>query len=469
MGDLTAHILGHTVKQTAAEVREIVHFYMQSNFDIVQKVGAKFLKKRGMAVQQYVEWFQRAETPFDELSIFLFGRICHLHIGIIMRDYVWCTHVDEDWEKVGLFLIYHGDYIFSETVVDPSIVKLSAVESVMDKEPDKEPKVKLKECHVRLELVPVSPIKLGKANRKNVAKKTRARPTAKTSKASEDTEEVPQPQPEPLVTPVSSRCRSRAKPGKGVDLSVKAGKPPKRRRSTRGTLRANLQVGDATELIKRVTRSSSTSTSEKPSKKTKVNLPAKPTVRKARKSSVVVKAKQPKTVVKSKFSMAMFGVKRRQPRRKSKDKAARKQVGGAVFECKKCDRIYQSQAALSKHVKYHGDRRFKCKHCEKSFVFDFEHKEHALSHSKRKRLGCPSRNCKHTFITKKALDVHMEVHSNFEYVCESDGCPFKTKRKAAYRTHYVGKHSGGLTCKCGFHCDWPSQMLRHTNNWCVLK
>ena len=57
-------------------------------------------------------------TPLDELGLVICARMYHRHIGIILQNDVWCSRMDNDFDKCFIKLAFMGGILFCDTAFD---------------------------------------------------------------------------------------------------------------------------------------------------------------------------------------------------------------------------------------------------------------------------------------------------------------------------------------------------------------
>ncbi len=81
------------------------------------------------------------------------------------------------------------------------------------------------------------------------------------------------------------------------------------------------------------------------------------------------------------------------------------------FECKVCDKAFNTKKNLSNHQRFiHlSTRNFKCPECEKSFKRIYDLKKHSIVHSEIRNFECPI--CGKLFKRNSCLQSHLMTHS----------------------------------------------------------
>ncbi|XP_076061258.1 uncharacterized protein LOC143037022 isoform X2 [Oratosquilla oratoria] len=148
------------------------------------------------------------------------------------------------------------------------------------------------------------------------------------------------------------------------------------------------------------------------------------------------------------------------------------QVKTALFECPKCDAVFNQYAIFTQHLMTHKDlHKFNCSICSTSFKFRSLMKKHMLEHASEMPFSClrceakfsyafllkdhlmthtsgPLLACFHCdapFILTKELDEHILMHVGAEYlICHL--CGEKLPDVEMLRNH-VASHESGLVTK----------------------
>ena len=126
------------------------------------------------------------------------------------------------------------------------------------------------------------------------------------------------------------------------------------------------------------------------------------------------------------------------------------------FLCKsrKCGKKFSSQAALNEHELIHKGPCFFCTKCGDGFLFNYQLKNHAKTHTDFV-IKCPYPRC------GKSYKSEGEYRRHQEYACTTCGKKF-TKKK--YRDEHLALHSNKLKneCpKCGKKYRWHSSLAKH--------
>ena len=82
----------------------------------INKVGAKYLAKIGLKVEDYCNDFTSFSQPWDQLALLILARTYHRHIGVYTRNGVWSTRHDNSMKDCIMYLAFNGGSDFSDTV-----------------------------------------------------------------------------------------------------------------------------------------------------------------------------------------------------------------------------------------------------------------------------------------------------------------------------------------------------------------
>ncbi|XP_064787105.1 putative transcription factor Ovo-like 1a [Oncorhynchus masou masou] len=121
----------------------------------------------------------------------------------------------------------------------------------------------------------------------------------------------------------------------------------------------------------------------------------------------------------------------------------------ASFVCQVCQKVFQYQRMLNRHLKCHSDtKRHLCNHCGKGFNDTFDLKRHVRTHTGVRPYKCSL--CDKAFTQRCSLESHMKkIHGvtlqyaykerrNKLYVCEE--CGHTAPSQDALLKHYHALH-----------------------------
>ncbi|KAM4567078.1 uncharacterized protein PAE49_010531 isoform 1-T1 [Odontesthes bonariensis] len=100
-----------------------------------------------------------------------------------------------------------------------------------------------------------------------------------------------------------------------------------------------------------------------------------------------------------------------------------------VFACEVCNKSFNRQFHLRKHMNTHKEQRpFSCDQCPRKFRNTATFEYHLLRHEELKYATFECQLCEKSFKTKRCLKTHQLVHTDTRpFVCSTCGKGFKTK------------------------------------------
>ena len=133
-----------------------------------------------------------------------------------------------------------------------------------------------------------------------------------------------------------------------------------------------------------------------------------------------------------------------------------------IMYCTKCQKAFNNQLSLARHMYEHKTRPHQCPICGKSFPFESQLKTHCITHIERCKHHCAHPKCNKHFKNKGDLTRHAKEHSSQWYTCPD--CPeYRTKDKRNFESHH-SKHSQieKYWCEsCGKGFVYNTQKQRH--------
>ena len=131
--------------------------------------------------------------------------------------------------------------------------------------------------------------------------------------------------------------------------------------------------------------------------------------------------------------------------------------------CGICNKLFDLQGTLKKHMYGHLDKPFKCDKCSESFHFEWELSNHKVVHWSIHTHFCMVQNCGCSFIRKLDLSIHVQTHDKDTWQCAE--CDWTTTCKKYLQAHLIG-HKEDLHYKCDQcdkKCKFCEQLRRHKN------
>ena len=115
------------MKHSALEIREHLVKYIKRYDRAVKYVGKDFLTRKGLTLEDYLDFMSVPGNHGDELSLYLAARMCSKQVAVITKNDIWYTgKLDNDEEAfislddVDLILVYLGKNVFRATKPKPS-------------------------------------------------------------------------------------------------------------------------------------------------------------------------------------------------------------------------------------------------------------------------------------------------------------------------------------------------------------
>ena len=212
--DHTFHILSHykgkDKKNTPEEFRSYLETFTGQRRDWIEKVGAKIFKGKGITVDDYITALLQDNFVLDQVGIFIFARMYHIHIAVILCDHFLTTNKDNDLNKCDIFLGYFGKMRFCDT--RPIKFDDKTLESLSESDNE----IKVPSPPQRLRIQPSNPKpKPPRRNFPNFQPKLTQRQLALLAKSAEDPQSSNE-QTDPSPTP-------KPKPGRSTRNSLRAG------------------------------------------------------------------------------------------------------------------------------------------------------------------------------------------------------------------------------------------------------
>ena len=104
-----------------------------------------------------------------------------------------------------------------------------------------------------------------------------------------------------------------------------------------------------------------------------------------------------------------------------------KKLNVETFQCKTCEKIFNSKSDLDAHNKTHSnEKQHICKICYKQFDTKYRLKSHQKTHTNEKKFVCKICPDNRRFKTKGQLKSHMGLHYDPKFSCPKCGKKFHT-------------------------------------------
>ena len=142
-----------------------------------------------------------------------------------------------------------------------------------------------------------------------------------------------------------------------------------------------------------------------------------------------------------------------------------------IVTCDICGKSFATRSALDKHMYVHRQMDFLCVTCGKQFAFQSRLEQHKLVHQPQGSLKCTVKRCKKTFRGVGDLNRHIKSH-NEDVWFPCDFCSYKNKDKQNTMSHmrvHSNPEDGRFVCsKCSKIMWYSTQFLRHKETGCNL-
>ena len=117
--DHTLHILSHYKGKDKVnmpdEFRSYLKKFTEDRRDWIAKVGARIFKGKGIMVDDYCTTLLEDNFVLDQVRIFIFAQMYHVHICIALCDRFLTSNKDNELNKCTIFLGYFGKMRFCDT------------------------------------------------------------------------------------------------------------------------------------------------------------------------------------------------------------------------------------------------------------------------------------------------------------------------------------------------------------------
>ena len=141
-----------------------------------------------------------------------------------------------------------------------------------------------------------------------------------------------------------------------------------------------------------------------------------------------------------------------------------------VHQCSRCQKTYETEIGLAKHLLVHNETnmKHKCPECPQGFPYYSQLTRHLMVHSDERHYHCPSKTCieaggRH-YKSRSEYLRHMESHKGDKHPCEICGVEKATKKLLT--DHMRRVHGPPIQCDhvlngCDFSSRSELQMKQH--------
>ena len=98
-------------------MREALMLFINENRDKVTTIGAPFLKKKKLSLDEYIAFMSIPGNQGDELALHLLAIMSQIHYCVITKTKIYYSHLDAfSPSAVDIALVYLGNSIFQDTM-----------------------------------------------------------------------------------------------------------------------------------------------------------------------------------------------------------------------------------------------------------------------------------------------------------------------------------------------------------------
>ena len=116
------------------EFRTYLKKFTEDRHDWIAKVGARIFKGKGINVNDYCTALLEDNFILNQVGIFIFAWMYHIHICLVLGDRFLTTNKDNDLQKCTIFLGYFSKMHFCDT--RPIKFNEQTLESVSESDDD---------------------------------------------------------------------------------------------------------------------------------------------------------------------------------------------------------------------------------------------------------------------------------------------------------------------------------------------
>ena len=82
--------------------------FLRQNYDWIKVVLKPFMEKKKQIWEEFLKHVVTDQYKCDEVGLFLFAQMFHIHIAVIVNGVVWTTHFIQDLHQCDVVLRYKG-------------------------------------------------------------------------------------------------------------------------------------------------------------------------------------------------------------------------------------------------------------------------------------------------------------------------------------------------------------------------
>ena len=380
--------------------------FLRQNYEWVKKVLMPFVQKKKQVWEEFLEYVGSEQYRCDEVGLFLFARMFHIQIAVVVNELVWTTHCKQDLRQCDIVLGYKGNCEFV---------------LLKDFEPSDEPlDMDITEIPQDSMLAPTPPAPVQSVPVKPKVQRKAVDLTKETDRKKKDKR--------------NQKRREQRKNKKANKVAISGSYELHSKDNTRKT--RNSKKAGFYSTGKSVTRAISTKHG----------------------ALSVVDVTLPKRNKRSK-SYTCYWCKKVFPQHKELNQHIMDDHPNDGFHCRYCGQNFKSYSGRYKHIMIHIGFKYQCKTCEKIFRYPYELRDHEKLHTNLVKFYCKEQDCESkSYSTKKALQQHMQVHDDKVFTCDVCQKTFNTK---GYLQQHFRIHDKNVVAKCGKKCKNPTARKKH--------
>ena len=399
---------------------------------------------KGITVDNYCTALLEDNFVLDQVGIFIFAWMYHVHICIALGDRFLTTNRDNDLQKCTIFLGYFGKMHFCDT--RPIKFDEQTLESLSESDDEITIPKPQQRCPIR------------SANPKPKKPPKTYEPAKPTKRqlalmAKHENENLPLSNDNKTPPPPP-------KPGRGTCNSQCTGLLPEPMETSENDKEDNLDNSTDKEITEDGKKNFATKDPKNKHRGSK-NLRSTREISMSRGTITIQTHSVWKSHIKKRSFKCLWCIEVFKQLKEFNDHVKQKHPE-VKYTCRFCSREFASYGEKHKHEVLHLPPRHFCEFCDKGFHFNSEMQEHRKHHTGEGLIPCTG--CNKKFTSNHYIKEHAKCHidPDKKYACTD--CRRQCSSPANLWAHIKGAHGAGYTAPCGKHFDWPPKYHRHLNS-----